>query len=337
SNGQIPFKNEGVYLIIGGTGGVGMLLTRYLTENFAASVSLTGRTMIPDRTEWEEWLACHGSADPVSGKIRKLMDMEEAGVKPRVFHADSSNEDEMRNVISEVQKAHGRIDGIIYAAGVTSGRSVFNPIRSIGREEAEEQFCPKAHGLYVLEKVLKGAHSDFCMLISSNAAVLGGIGFVAYAAANAFMDAFAISRGRDRSTRWVSANWDHWPEETKQYLGFQTSMDQYAMTSEESLRAFSVVASAADEGHIVVSTGDLPSRYDLWVANLLSSRSSPPGNRYSSQGPAYGGRKITSYSAPTNETERAIDLLWQEGLGIDQISIDDNFFDLGGHSLLAMR
>jgi acyl carrier protein len=37
------------------------------------------------------------------------------------------------------------------------------------------------------------------------------------------------------------------------------------------------------------------------------------------------------------DIESRLHSIWQEVLKIDQISIDDNFFDLGGHSLGAMR
>ena len=43
------------------------------------------------------------------------------------------------------------------------------------------------------------------------------------------------------------------------------------------------------------------------------------------------------YVAANNEIERNIVELWQEILGIDRISIDDNFFHIGGNSLLLME
>ena len=44
-----------------------------------------------------------------------------------------------------------------------------------------------------------------------------------------------------------------------------------------------------------------------------------------------------AFEAPSTDTERAIAEVWQELLGISEVSVNYNFFDLGGHSLLAMR
>ena len=44
-----------------------------------------------------------------------------------------------------------------------------------------------------------------------------------------------------------------------------------------------------------------------------------------------------SYAAPTNATELALTSLWSELLHIEQIGINDNFFNLGGHSLTGAQ
>ncbi len=45
----------------------------------------------------------------------------------------------------------------------------------------------------------------------------------------------------------------------------------------------------------------------------------------------------TDLVAPRNETEATLARIWQELLGVEQVGVDDNFFDLGGDSLLALR
>jgi len=41
------------------------------------------------------------------------------------------------------------------------------------------------------------------------------------------------------------------------------------------------------------------------------------------------------YVAPTDEVEERLAAIWSEALDVDEVGIEDNFFDLGGHSLLA--
>ncbi|WP_149847009.1 non-ribosomal peptide synthetase [Paenibacillus sp. 37] len=45
----------------------------------------------------------------------------------------------------------------------------------------------------------------------------------------------------------------------------------------------------------------------------------------------------TSYVAPRTQMEEDMVEIWQEVLGVSQVSIDDHFFELGGHSLKAMN
>jgi acyl carrier protein len=43
------------------------------------------------------------------------------------------------------------------------------------------------------------------------------------------------------------------------------------------------------------------------------------------------------YIAPRNQLERELAQIWAQVLQVDQIGIEDNFFEVGGHSLLAMQ
>ncbi|AKT41199.1 MupA/Atu3671 family FMN-dependent luciferase-like monooxygenase [Chondromyces crocatus] len=43
------------------------------------------------------------------------------------------------------------------------------------------------------------------------------------------------------------------------------------------------------------------------------------------------------YVAPQSELERLLASLWQQALKVEQVGVDDNFFDLGGHSLLLAQ
>jgi NAD(P)-dependent dehydrogenase (short-subunit alcohol dehydrogenase family)/acyl carrier protein len=321
-------RENGVYWITGGLGGVGLLLAEYLAKTVRARLVLTGRTGLPPRNEWHELLA--GPDDDVTRKIRKVLALEQLGAEVMVEPADVSDEAQMQSIVERIYTRYNQLNGVLHAAGVTAGSSLFVPISELSPAEYEMQFQPKAYGVYVLESILAGKNLDFCILFSSNASVLGGLGFVTYSAANSFMDAFASSRRETGSFPWISASWDPWPEETKKVLGVQTSMDRYTMTAQESAEAFRRAVTAVAGGHVVIATGNLGARYDLWIR-----QGSAPSASVTTAHPRPKVR--STYVSPRNETEKAIADVWQRLLGIEQAGIHDNFFDLGGHSLLATK
>ncbi|HKV36205.1 MAG TPA: non-ribosomal peptide synthase/polyketide synthase [Pyrinomonadaceae bacterium] len=48
-------------------------------------------------------------------------------------------------------------------------------------------------------------------------------------------------------------------------------------------------------------------------------------------------RSETCYVAPRTETERTVAKIWAEVLRVEQVGVEDNFFESGGHSLLATQ
>ncbi|MCU0681990.1 MAG: SDR family NAD(P)-dependent oxidoreductase [Polyangiaceae bacterium] len=324
-----PLRERGVYLITGGLGGVGLLLAERLAETRRARLVLVGRTPSPPRDSWDAWLAERGEDDRTSRVIRRLLAMEAKGAEVLALGADVADHTQLEGVIAHAERRFGALHGVLHAAGVTRGNSLYKALTEIEPEMSGAQFHPKVHGTYALERALGGRALDFVLLFSSNAAVLGGLGYVTYAAANLFMDAFAQSRARGGAC-WLSAGWDPWPEETKQYAGFRTSMDQYAMTREECVEAFERLVTRGLDGHVVVATGALEQRLALWI-----HRNAAPARRGGAA--TRDRRRRGSHAAPEGEVEQAIASIWQEILGGDAIGRHDDFFDLGGHSLLATQ
>ncbi|HWX40368.1 MAG TPA: SDR family NAD(P)-dependent oxidoreductase, partial [Blastocatellia bacterium] len=328
-------RERGVYLLTGGLGSVGLQLAEYLARSIKARLVLLGRSAFPEETDWDLWLRERGPSDPAGRKIARLREIQALGADVFVTSADTGDYRQMRSVFDTIGERFGELNGVIHLAGVTTGRSVLRPISELGREESEAQFRSKAHALYVLEKLIAGKQLDFCLLFSSNAAVLGGLGMAAYSAANAFMDAFAAARcGRNGST-WISANWDAWPYQAEPGRVLRhRSIDDYAMTADEAVKAFRLIVARSGLSHVVVSTGDLDERLSLWVRrDRLDGTEGTGDSGEIESAPSAAGE----YAPPENDLQKLIAVTWQKLLGIEQIGIRDNFFELGGHSLLATR
>ncbi|MEW6736803.1 MAG: SDR family oxidoreductase, partial [Acidobacteriota bacterium] len=183
-------KEEGVYLITGGLGKVGLFLAEYLGQTVHAKLILTGRTAFPNKGRWQDWLTVHDEKDSISEQIRRLQALEAIGAEVLVLNADVTDQEQMQSVIEQIYRCFGELNGVIHSAAIPSDEA-FRSIQETDRAICEKLFHPKIQGLLVLERVLRGKPIDFFILQSSLSAILGGLGLMAYTAANLFMDAFA--------------------------------------------------------------------------------------------------------------------------------------------------
>lgn len=206
--GTPRLRENGVYLITGGLGGIGLALAEYLAKTVRAKLVLVGRSAFPARTEWQEWLRAHGEEDATSQKIRQLLKLEELGSELLVFSADVANLEAMRRVTAAALDRFKTFHGVIHSAGV-AGEGIME-LKTL--EAADNVLAPKIKGTLVLEELLKDFELDFFVLCSSLASMVGAGGQVDYTGANAFLDAFAASRKSSKGAAPVSINWDRWDE-----------------------------------------------------------------------------------------------------------------------------
>jgi acyl transferase domain-containing protein len=332
-------RKGGVYLIVGDlVGSLGFVFADYLAQTVQAKLILIRNTGLPQRNEWSQWLATHDEQDATSRYIRKILELEQLGVELLMIEADVAKVEQMQAAIDQAYEHFGQIHGVFYATPMSNEKSAFS-IQEIGRTESESQFHSKVYGLYVLEKVLQGKELDFYLLQSSLSSIVGGLGLVAYSAANIFIDAFVIKRNQTRSIPWFSINWDAVKYEDEEQQEKNTplgaTLAELGMTPKEVWDVAQRVLSIGSAGQFIVSPGDLQERLNTWI------KRESPDNTANSQEESLSQHSRpnlqTAYVAPSNEIEQTITNIWQELLGIERVGIHDNFFELGGHSLLAVQ
>ncbi|WP_320065717.1 polyketide synthase [Micromonospora sp. RTGN7] len=308
-----PVASGGTYLITGGLGDIGLTLAGHLVRNGAAGLVLTSRRGLPD--------------DPDDPRHAAVAALRALGATVRTPRIDVTDEAAMRALFTDV-----RIDGVVHAAA-DAGTDTFVALRDLDEAAVARQFGAKVDGARVIARIVAGLDDhlvpEWCLLFSSTSALLGGVTFGGYAAANAALTALAHV-GADGRSRWISAGWDTWAC-TLQRLrdGIGASMVSHSMSDAEALAAFDRLVGAALPA-VVVAAGGLDDR----LPRLGGVTVEPVG------GDAIRHPRPDlpqPYTPPLTGTERALAELWSDVLGIEPVGIHDNYFDLGGTSLLVPR
>lgn len=190
---ELPLKENGVYLITGGLGGLGLIFAEYLAKNFKAKLVLTGRSTPGARQE------------------EMLNRLRGHGAEAVYIQADVSSLEDMQMVMREARTRFLEIHGIIHSAGVNCDAFILKKTR----EEMESVLAPKVHGAINLDLATRDENLDLFVLFSSVAGVMGNVGQCDYAFGNHFLDSFAEERERlrkaeKRSGRTLSINWPLW-------------------------------------------------------------------------------------------------------------------------------
>jgi thioesterase domain-containing protein/NAD(P)-dependent dehydrogenase (short-subunit alcohol dehydrogenase family) len=179
----------GVYLVTGGLGGLGMAVAEHLARSANAKIVLVGRSALP--------------GDERAGALRAL------GADVMVCAADVTDAAAMRGVVAETHARFGRICGVFHAAGQLHDQLV--ALRATRAESAV--LDTKVRGALVLDMVTQSDEPDLFVLFSSVSSVLGLPGQADYAAANAFLDAFAFARAAAHPRgHTLSVDWNAWRE-----------------------------------------------------------------------------------------------------------------------------
>jgi acyl carrier protein len=112
---------------------------------------------------------------------------------------------------------------------------------------------------------------------------------------------------------------------------------KFGITFEEGMEAIRRILSI-DIPQIVVSPEDAVATVARSNACAVSHVSSAVQQQRERHHNSYPRSSLSSrFVAASNEIERAIAGIWQEVLGIDEIGMQDNFFELSGNSLVALQ
>ena len=317
-----PWKSGGVYLITGGAGGLGLIFAREIAQAARNPVLiLTGRS---PRNE------------TIQANVRQL---EALGAVVRYHAVDVADAVALTQLVHSIPEDFESLDGIIHSAGVLRDSFIVKKTP----QQLHEVLSAKVAGTLNLDQASKDIALDCFICFSSLAAAVGNVGQADYAAANAFMDAFALHRAElvangQRRGRTLSIDWPLWDEggmhvdaATRTMMIQQLGM--HALASESGVLALRQ-ALATEHSHVAVVAGNADRIRQVLLGKASAASVVPPSisPRDSNANP---NRVMADHATPVSAESVSAATVTQTLSSLVATLIKVNAQDLDGETVLS--
>nr|UVI57903.1 polyketide synthase [Aspergillus elegans] len=200
--GYHTFDSNASYVLVGGFGGIGRSVTRWMVTRGARNFIFVSRS---------------GASSPAAQEL--YMELLASGCSVSDLVCDVTNKEAVAQAINSCQAEMPPIKGCMQCSMVLEDSMLSN----MSHTQFLSAITPKVQGTINIASALSSSPLDFLILLSSSAGIIGNRGQANYSAANAFLDAFAaslvqkgypatsISLGSVLSVGWVAENQDRLP------------------------------------------------------------------------------------------------------------------------------
>jgi polyketide synthase PksM len=206
------YRQHGVYVVIGGAGGIGQAWSEHVLRQHGAQVVWIGRR----------------AAD---AGIRSAIDrLSQHGPAPHYIAADATDRAALQAACDEVQRRFGRIHGVVQSALVLGDQGL------AGMDEARfaASLASKVDVSVRMAQVFGALDLDFALFFSSVQSFFRSPGQSNYAAGCVFKDAFAQALGRHGACCVKVMNWGWWGSVgVAAGEAYEARMKQYGLASIE--------------------------------------------------------------------------------------------------------
>ncbi|MFJ2773105.1 amino acid adenylation domain-containing protein [Streptomyces sp. NPDC087300] len=187
--GQPGIRPGGTYVVVGGSGFVGRVVSRHLIDRYDAKVVCVGRRPRSDAA------------------VREALYGDRVGY----VQGDVTDPRQARRAMAEAKALLGEVHGVLFA-GATRITGAPGALADLGEDEFRAHYEVKAAGArHVYEAVADEPLDFLCYFSSAQAFSFGGAGtHAAYAAGITFADAFARSVGPAAAFPVGIVNWGAW-------------------------------------------------------------------------------------------------------------------------------
>ncbi|GAX60250.1 beta-ketoacyl synthase [Candidatus Scalindua japonica] len=185
---QTLYKSGGVYVVVGGAGGIGEAWSEYMIRTYQARVIWIGRRQ-KDAT--------------IQSKLDKLAVL---GPVPHYIAADATDLKALQQAYGEIKQRFSQIHGVIHSAIVLLDQSLAN----MEEERFQAGLSAKVDVSVRIAQVFQKEPLDFVLFFSSMIGFLKNPGQSNYASGCTFKDAFAHQLSRKWPCAVKIINWGYW-------------------------------------------------------------------------------------------------------------------------------
>jgi polyketide synthase PksN len=182
------YRKQGVYVVIGGAGGIGEAWSEYMIRTYQANVIWIGRR--PKDTA-------------IQAKLDRLAGL---GPAPGYIAADATDPKALQQAYETIKERHAQIHGVIHSAIVLLDRSLQN----MDEERFRSGLAAKVDVSVRLAQVFQKEPLDFVLFFSSLQSFSKAPGQSNYAAGCTFKDAFARQLALEWRCPVKVMNWGYW-------------------------------------------------------------------------------------------------------------------------------
>ncbi|MEH2155515.1 SDR family NAD(P)-dependent oxidoreductase [Nostoc sp.] len=188
ADGNINFREDGFYLISGGTGGLGLATAQWMIKRGARHLVLCSRS----------------GAKALTPKILASLQLSDADIQ--IKDVDVTDAEKLHTLLEECRSQYP-VRGIFHIAGTLDDTTLLQ----LTPERFNHVLAPKVKGTWLLHQLTLNDPLDFFVCYTSAVSLIGSAGQANAAAANAFEDAFIYYRHAHNLPATV-VNWGPWNE-----------------------------------------------------------------------------------------------------------------------------
>lgn len=322
---RVSIRENGVYVIAGGTGYLGMQTALLLARKARVKIALLSRRPSSELTEKHQM---------------QFEEIRKNGSEVIFIQTDVTNPKSCQEAINAINSQFGTINGVFVANKNISHQR----LDVVSYDFIRSNILSKLRAVWLLDYLTAGQNLDFMATFSSISSLTGGPTGADCCASNLFLDSYGDYRN-DLGKTTITMNFTLIEADDGSLLSDRLTMIP-PLTKEEYIRCLEIFltkelnfAAMADfNSHVMTLV--LPFMKLRFSENLLREFNS--ASQTTAKKDAVGN---ASKTLPSKKNERMafeeilglMKKIWMDVLGYTELEDEANFFDIGGDSISAVK